>query len=217
MIEAQTNPTLAPYAKTGEVHLRITAKGEDEKSCKKLIKPVVKELQKRFGKNVFALDADKTLEESVVDLLKEKELTLSLAESCTGGAIAARIVNVPGASQVFTHGFVTYSNRAKRECLGVKKSTLKTVGAVSAKCAKQMAKGAAQLQELISVFLLPALQVRMAEPVRLLLEPCLWVAAAMDIRYPGISFYRKQNQIRQQAVASALVLLRECMMGEVEE
>ena len=54
MIEAQTNPTLAPYAKTGEVHLRITAKGEDEKSCKKLIKPVVKELQKRFGKNVFA-------------------------------------------------------------------------------------------------------------------------------------------------------------------
>ena len=76
-----------------------------------------------------------------MDLLKEKELTLSLAESCTGGAIAARIVNVPGASQVFTHGFVTYSNRAKRECLGVKKSTLKTVGAVSAKCAKQMAKG----------------------------------------------------------------------------
>ena len=50
MIETQTNPTLAPYAKTGEVHLRITAKGEDEKSCKKLIKPVVKELQKRFGK-----------------------------------------------------------------------------------------------------------------------------------------------------------------------
>ena len=79
-VKTQTNPTLAPYAKTGEVHLRITAKGEDEKSCKKLIKPVVKELQKRFGKNVFALDADKTLEESVVDLLKEKELTLSLAE-----------------------------------------------------------------------------------------------------------------------------------------
>ena len=142
----------------------------------------------------LTLDADKTLEESVVDLLKEKELTLSLAESCTGGAIAARIVNVPGASQVFTHGFVTYSNRAKRECLGVKEIHIENSGSCFCKCAKQMAKGAAQLQELISVFLLPALQARMAEPVRLLLEPCLWVAAAMDIRLPGNIIYRKQNQ-----------------------
>ena len=76
-----------------------------------------------------------------MDMLRDQGLTLALAESCTGGAIAARIVNVPGASQVFTHGFVTYSNRAKRKCLGVKKSTLKTEGAVSAKCAKEMAKG----------------------------------------------------------------------------
>ena len=152
MIEAQTNPTLAPYAKTGEVHLRITAKGEDEKECKKLIKPVVRELKRRFGKNIFALEAEKTLEESVVDMLRDQGLTLALAESCTGGAIAARIVNVPGASQVFTHGFVTYSNRAKRKCLGVKKSTLKTEGAVSAKCAYRWQKAAAQTQMQISAF-----------------------------------------------------------------
>lgn len=218
MIETQTNPTLAPYAKTGEVHLRITAKGEDEKSCKKLIKPVVKELQKRFGKNVFALDADKTLEESVVDLLKEKELTLSLAESCTGGAIAARIVNVPGASQVFTHGFVTYSNRAKRECLGVKKSTLKTVGAVSAKCAKQMAKGgcaASGADICLSVTGLAGPDGGTSEtPVGTVFMGCCCNGHTIIREY---HFTGNRTKIRQQAVASALVLLRECMMGEVEE
>ena len=84
------------------------------------------------------------LEETVVGLLKKKKMTLSLAESCTGGAVAADIVNVPGASEVFMCGYVTYTNRAKRKCLGVKKSTLKKEGAVSAKCAGQMAKGGAK-------------------------------------------------------------------------
>ena len=129
--EKQTNPTIAPYAKTGEVHLRITAKGKNEKECQKLIKPVVKELKARFGRNVFATEESKTLEEAVVDMLKEQEMTLSLAESCTGGAIAARIVNVSGASEVFLQGMVTYSNKAKRRCLDVSKSTLKKHGAVS--------------------------------------------------------------------------------------
>ena len=72
LIESQTNPTIAPYAKTGEVHLRVTASAENEKACRKLIKPVVKELKKRFGENVFATDESKTLEEAVIDLLKEK-------------------------------------------------------------------------------------------------------------------------------------------------
>ena len=84
------------------------------------------------------------LEETVVGLLKKKKMTLSLAESCTGGAVAADIVNVPGASEVFMCGYVTYTNRAKRKCLGVKKRTLKKEGAVSAKCARQMAKGGAK-------------------------------------------------------------------------
>ena len=136
LIKAQSNPTIAPYAKVGEVHLRITAKGEDEKECKKMIKPIVRELKNRFGRNIFATDAEKSLEEAVVDMLKDQKLTLALAESCTGGEIAARIVNVPGASEVFGHGYVTYSNRAKRKCLGVKKVTLKTDGPVSAKCAR---------------------------------------------------------------------------------
>ena len=72
LIESQTNPTIAPYAKTGEVHLRVTASAENEKACRKLIKPVVKELKKRFGENVFATDESKTLEEAVIDLLRSE-------------------------------------------------------------------------------------------------------------------------------------------------
>ena len=82
-----------------------------------------------------------TPEEAVVTLLRETNMTLSTAESCTGGAVAARLVNVPGASEVLRQGFVTYSNKAKRKYLMVKKSTLKSEGAVSAKTAREMAKG----------------------------------------------------------------------------
>ena len=215
MIEAQTNPTLAPYAKTGEVHLRITAKGEDEKSCKKLIKPVVRELKNRFGKHIFALDVSKTLEESVVDLLRDRELTLALAESCTGGAIAARIVNVPGASQVFTHGFVTYSNKAKKKCLDVKKSTLKTEGAVSAKCAKEMAEGCAAASGADICLSITGLAGpgggTKETPVGTVFMGCCFMDKTIIREF---HFTGNRSKIREQSVASALVLLRECIMKE---
>ena len=83
-----------------------------------------------------------TLAESVVKLLAEDELTVTTAESCTGGLVAARLVDVPGVSEVFKQGFITYSNKAKRKILNVKKETLKTLGAVSEKTAKERAKGA---------------------------------------------------------------------------
>lgn len=83
-----------------------------------------------------------TLAESVVKLLAEDELTVTTAESCTGGLVAARLVDVPGVSEVFKQGFITYSNKAKRKILNVKKETLKILGAVSEKTAKEMAKGA---------------------------------------------------------------------------
>ena len=195
-----------------------TAKGEDEKECKKLIKPVVRELKRRFGKNIFALEAEKTLEESVVDMLRDQGLTLALAESCTGGAIAARIVNVPGASQVFTHGFVTYSNRAKRKCLGVKKSTLKTEGAVSAKCAKEMAKGGCANSDAdicLSITGLAGPDGGTKEtPVGTVFMGCCYNGQTITREY---HFTGNRTKIRQQAVASALVLLRECIMEGIEK
>ena len=218
MIQAQTNPTIAPYAKIGEVHLRITAKASDEKEGKKLIKPVVRELKRRFGRNIFATEAEKTLEEAVVDMLRDQQLTLALAESCTGGEIAARVVNVPGASQVFTHGFVTYSNRAKRKCLGVKKATLKLEGAVSAKCAKEMAKGgcnAAEADICLSITGLAGPDGGTKEtPVGTVFMGCCYNGKVVTREF---HFTGNRTKIRQQATAHALAFLRECMMEGISK
>ena len=143
MIDAQTNPTIATYAKTGEVHIRVTAKAEDNKAANKLIKPVVKELKSRFGHHVYTTDENTTLEKAVVDLLIANKLTVTCAESCTGGLLSGRLINVAGVSDCYKAGLVTYSNKAKRKFLGVKKSTLDKHGAVSAQTAEEMAKGAA--------------------------------------------------------------------------
>ena len=217
LIDKQTNPTIAPYAKTGEVHLRVTAKAEDEKKCKEMIKPIVRELKKRFGKNVFATREDKTLEEAVVDLLKEKNMTLSLAESCTGGAVAARIVNVPGASDALMCGYVTYTNRAKRKCLGVKKSTLNKEGAVSAKCAKEMAKGgakAARTDVCLSVTGLAGPGGGTKEtPVGTVFMGCTCAGKTTTIEF---HFTGNRSRIRGQAVAQALTFIRDSLL-ECEE
>lgn len=213
LIEKQTNPTIAPYAKTGEVHLRITAKAEDEKKCKEMIKPIVHELKKRFGKDVFATKEEKTLEEAVVDLLKEKNMTLSLAESCTGGAVAARIVNVPGASEALMCGFVTYTNRAKRKCLGVKKSTLKNEGAVSVKCAKEMAKGGAKAAETdvcLSVTGLAGPGGGTEEtPVGTVFMGCCCAGKTTTREF---HFTGNRSRIRGQAVAQALTFIRDSLL-----
>lgn len=141
LIDGQTNPTIAPYAKTGEVHLRITAMADNEKACKKLIKPVIEELENRFDQNIYTTKEEDSLETVVVKLLQKYDLTLTTAESCTGGMLGSRIVNVPGASDVYKAGFITYSNKAKKKYLGVSKNTLKKYGAVSKETAKEMAKG----------------------------------------------------------------------------
>lgn len=144
LIVRQTNPTLATYAKTGEVHLRVTAAAENEEMGRLLVKPVVDELKKRFGNCIYTTKGSENLEDVVVSLLTKHNLTLSTAESCTGGLIAGRIVNVPGASTVLGEGFITYSNEAKQKYLNVKSSTLKEHGAVSEETAAEMAEGAAR-------------------------------------------------------------------------
>ena len=147
LIDAQTNPTIATYAKTGEVHIRVTAGAGDKKEAMKLIKPMVKELKARFGNHVYTTEEETTLEKSVADLLLANHLTVTCAESCTGGLLSARLVNVPGISEVYKFGMVTYSNKVKRRFLGVKKSTLQKHGAVSEKTAEEMAKGAALMSK----------------------------------------------------------------------
>ena len=144
LIAAQTNPTLATYAKNGEVHLRVTAAADNEESGKLLAKPMVDELKRRFATNIYTTSESENLEDVVVALLIKHNIMLATAESCTGGLIAGRIVNVPGASAVLGEGFITYSNEAKQKYLNVNIETLKDYGAVSKETAAEMAEGAAK-------------------------------------------------------------------------
>ena len=144
LIENQSNPTVAPYAKLGEVHLRVTANANTEEEAEKLVEPMVKELRKRFGHKIYTEKEDVTLEEVLVEALDRKKYTIAAAESCTAGMFVGRLVNVPGASNVLNESFITYSNEAKMKYLGVREETLKEFGAVSEETARQLAEGVAK-------------------------------------------------------------------------
>lgn len=144
LIENQTNPTIAPYAKGGELHFRITAKANNDDDGLALINPIINEFRSRFGINIFTIDEKEALEEVLVKLLAEHRLTLVTAESCTGGLLAGKIVNVAGASDVFSEGFITYSNQAKIKYLKVSPKTIENHGAVSEQVAREMVIGAVE-------------------------------------------------------------------------
>lgn len=143
IIEESTNPTVAPYAKQGESILRITAKAKTEAQGYEMIAPLEKRIRERLGSAVYGTD-EETIEAVIAGLLIDRHLTISVAESCTGGMISARLVNFPGISEVFMEGAVTYSNKAKINRLGVKPETLEKFGAVSAETALEMAAGIAK-------------------------------------------------------------------------
>lgn len=142
LIDAQTNPTIAPYAKDAESILRITAKAKTKQEAQSMIAPVAEEIYNRFGHDIYA-EGETNMQTVTAQLLLKKAKTIATAESCTGGALASALVEYPGISSVFLDGTVTYSNEAKQKRLGVKQETLQKYGAVSAETAKEMAEGAA--------------------------------------------------------------------------
>lgn len=135
------NPTVATYAKDGEMFVRVAAKAVDEKTADALCAPVMEEVRRRVGSEyIYAVDIE-TLEETVVRKLLARGMTIATAESCTGGLLAKRITDVAGASDVFEMGAVTYANRIKEQVLGVSAQTLEQYGAVSPQTAREMAEG----------------------------------------------------------------------------
>lgn len=213
LISGQSNPTIATYAKTAEVHLRVTAKASSEEEAKELLKPVVKEIKSRFGNDVYTTKEEETLEMAVVRLLKKHELTVTTAESCTGGLISGRIVNVSGASQVFREGFVTYSNKAKRKHLNVNKSTLKKYGAVSKQTAKEMALGgvfATGADVCIAVTGIAGPVSEGEKPVGLVYIACY---LKDKVKVEEYHFKGNREKIREQSVVKALDLLRRSILA----
>ena len=143
-MNAMSNPTLAPYAKEGECELRVTAKAPTDEEAQALLQPTVTQLKALFGSKIYGVDVS-SLEEVVEQLLKDQGLTLGVAESCTGGLMAKRLTDVPGSSQVFRGGIVSYTNEVKARVLGVPQELLDQFGAVSAPVAQAMAEGARKL------------------------------------------------------------------------
>lgn len=140
LIKGQTNPTVAPYAKTGEMTLRVTARCQTEAEGKALVLPMIEAIRARVGDVLYSDDGE-SLPLVCHKALIERNETLSVAESCTGGLLASAFVDLPGSSAYFIEGDVTYANEAKMRRLGVREETLRTYGAVSAQCAREMAEG----------------------------------------------------------------------------
>ena len=196
-----------------KTYIILSADADTEEAAKDLIKPVSKEIKRRFGKYIYSTKEKITLEMSVVNLLEKNELTISTAESCTGGLLAGRLINVPGVSDVYKEGFITYTNKAKRKALGVNKSTLKKYGAVSEQTAKEMAVGAALAADTdisISVTGIAGPDGGTNEkPVGLVyVGVCIKdIVHVEEFRFSG-----DRANVREQTVISALGLLRKCIL-----
>lgn len=148
IMEESTNPTVAPYAAEHEVRIRITAMAESEDEARTLTKKMAKRIYKsKVGNYIYAetndpFEAKNATVMALMAELRKHGKTLATAESCTCGMISSRIGDIPGASDVFLGGVVSYSNEAKINILGVPEGTISTVGAVSEECAGYMAEGA---------------------------------------------------------------------------
>ncbi len=140
------NPTVAPYAKDGEALLRVTARAETEEKASAMCDETIEKIRERIGGYIYGIDCS-NLEEKAVELLRKHNKKLALAESCTGGYIAKRITDIPGSSEVFEYGIVSYSNEVKINLLGVKPETIEKYTEVSTQTAAEMAQGARRLSE----------------------------------------------------------------------
>jgi nicotinamide-nucleotide amidase len=212
---ATRNPTVAPLAHLGEAHLRITAKAASEAEAEALIAPLEAELRRRLGDAIYGTD-EHTLEEAVVDLLAERQRTLAVAESVTGGLLGARLTNVPHSSDVFLGGLITYTNAAKRELLGIPSELLDRHGAVSDAVARQMAVGVRQrfgtaLGVGITGLAGPGGGTE-EKPVGLVF---VGIAAADRVEAREYRFLGSRGDIRQRAATVALEEIRRTLLDTV--
>ena len=213
LIDGQSNPTIAPYAKLGEVHFRVTAAAKDIASAKELSKPLLAELLQRFGTYVYTCEEDKNIEDIVVELLTKHKLTITTVESCTGGMLSSRLINVSGASDVLHEGFITYSEEAKQQYVKVNKDTLKQYTAVSSNVAEEMARGAALVtgsKVTVSITgLAGPLGGTKAIPVGTVFIGCYCKG---EVVVKEFHFQGNRNKIRESAVIAALNVVRKSIL-----
>lgn len=212
-MNALRNPTLAPYAKPGEVELRITAKADTAAQAETLIAPVEEEVRTLLGPLIYGKDVP-SQEVALLPLLAQRGVTLGCAESCTGGLFAKRITDIPGASQVFRGGVVSYTNAVKEHLLGVSPALLEEYGAVSRPVAEAMALGArtalgCDLAVAFTGVAGPGADER-GNPEGLVFAAA---ADAAGVRVRRLMLGQGRDRIRSNAVNHGLDLVRRLLLG----
>lgn len=211
---AGANPTAATYALDDEMYVRVTAKAETEKAAKAAIEPLKEAVCARLGDAVYGIDVG-SLEEVVVHELSRRKKTVATAESCTGGLLAARLTDIPGASDVFHMGAVTYVNEVKSMLLGVPEALLAEKGAVSAEVARAMAEGVRRKAG--ADFGLSVTGVAGPEPSEGKPVGLIYLAlAAQDgtfVRQMRPSGRKERSYLRHLAASNALDMLRRYLFG----
>ncbi|NLM51941.1 MAG: competence/damage-inducible protein A [Firmicutes bacterium] len=208
LVQNQTNPTIAPLAKLNEVHLRLTAKGKNKEECLQLLDELDRKLQARLGNSIFARD-EETMVDVVAKLLFAQKRTVAVAESCTGGLLAHILTNIPGSSDYFHLGLVTYSNQAKVSQLHIAEALLAAEGAVSESVAKAMANNVRQIAHTdfgigITGIAGPTGGTE-EKPVGLVY---IALATPSQVKCHKFNFLGTRENIKERAVISALNMLR---------
>lgn len=220
LIEGQQDPNLAPYAKLGECHLRLSSKAVDVQSGMARIAPVEAEIRRRLGQYIYGID-NEALEEAVGSLLRAKGLWLTVAESCTGGLLAKRITDVSGSSDYFGTGYVTYSNDAKMKLLGVSAQVLQSHGAVSEETVRAMAEGAlASSGAAIAVAVSGVAGPGGGSEEKPVGTVCFGLAGRPEAGLPGgtyartAKFWGSRRDVRERSATAALAMLRRYLVGQ---
>jgi nicotinamide-nucleotide amidase len=212
LYQGSVNPTVAFLASAGEIKVRLTAKAAQAEEAAGLIDPVEREVRRRLGGLVFGTDRE-TVEAVLLKSLEERGWTLALAESATGGLIAARLTEVPGASKVFQGGVVAYAPQLKAALLGVDETWLRRHGLVSEATARRMAEGASsRLGAEVAIAVTGS-----AGPEPLELPVGTMVVAVLtpeDLRATTVRFPGDRERVRAYATTAALHLARRAVSGE---
>ena len=215
LIENQTNPTIAPYAKDNEVTLRLTASAKDEQEAQVLLDGLESKITKCCGQYLYGYGDDNSLAQVVMTKLREKHLTITAAESLTGGQLQAALTSIPGASQAFMGGFVTYANYAKEKLLAIPAEVIDKHGSVSEQTAILMAEQAKQkLGADVGVSL-----TGVAGPDSLEGQPVgtVWIGIAYRNKAgyaQKFHFPRQRKYVQARAVLTALDLVRKELLSE---
>ena len=215
-IESDSEVSVAPYCSLGECQLRVTARGESEEEALQKVLPVVKALTDILGESVYAVldTSEGSMEEAAGRALTERGLTVATAESCTGGLVAARLVNYPGISAALNEAHVTYANEAKVKYCGVKPETLASFGAVSEQTAREMAEGlreksGADIAAATTGIAGPGGGTK-EKPVGLVYVAC---ADKNGVRVERLQLTGSRERVRNLAALRALDMIRRAAMG----